>query len=187
MDDDNTEVVLDLSQKKRKKKKSNLCEPETLSDEYPYIYLLQRIYALHPPAPHAPRTSVPVPRMTHGGRRSTWTNFQAMCESLSRPQIHLMAYVCSELNTDVSIDADKKLVIKGRYDTRHIEAVVRKYIPLYVSCGVCNVLETEMERDPTTRLVFIVCCSCHSKRSVPLITGGYRASGRIERLNTRTL
>lgn len=51
----------------------------------------------------------------------------------------------------------------------------------YVSCSMCRNPETTLTRDSVTRLYFIQCESCNSRRSVAPIKTGFHATNKVDR------
>nr|XP_061803511.1 eukaryotic translation initiation factor 2 subunit 2-like isoform X2 [Nerophis lumbriciformis] len=72
-----------------------------------------------------------------------------------------------------SIDGNNQLVIKGRFQQKQIENVLRRYIKEYVTCHTCRSPETILQKD--TRLYFLQCETCHSRCSVASIKTGFQA------------
>ena len=66
------------------------------------------------------------------------------------------------------------MVIKGRFQAKQIENVLRKYILEYVTCRTCRSPDTELSKGEN-RLYFITCNSCQSRRSVQAIKTGFSA------------
>lgn len=62
-----------------------------------------------------------------GTKKTQFTNFNAICRSLNRKPDHLSAYMFAELGTTGSLDANGALLIKGKYQSKHIEPVLRNY------------------------------------------------------------
>eukprot|EP01138_Halocafeteria_seosinensis_P016191 gb/GECG01016521.1/.p1 GENE.gb/GECG01016521.1/~~gb/GECG01016521.1/.p1 ORF type:complete len:242 (+),score=31.64 gb/GECG01016521.1/:1-726(+) len=120
-----------------------------------------------------------------GTTRTAWTNFGEICDSLKRDLNHVMTFYLSELGTTGSIDGKRQLVIKGRLQAKYMESLLRKYISEYVTCRMCRSLETELTREPTTRLYFMTCKTCGSNRSVQAIRTGFQAVARGERRRAR--
>ena len=98
---------------------------------------------------------------------------------------HVTQFFLAELNTTGDTDGTKRLVLKGRYKPRMIESLMAKYIREYVKCEMCSSLNTSLTRDPLTRLYFMSCHVCGSKRSVATIQSGYHAVGRGDRRKER--
>lgn len=120
-----------------------------------------------------------------GTTRTAWTNFGEICDSLRRDPNHVMTFYLSELGTTGSIDGRRQMVIKGRLQAKYMESLLRKYIGEYVACRMCHSLDTELTREPTTRLYFMNCKTCGSNRSVQAIRTGFQAVARGERRRAR--
>merc|ERR1711997_1416617 len=54
--------------------------------------------------------------------------------------------------------------MKGRFQQKHIENVLRRYIKEYVTCHTCRSPDTILNKE--TRLFFLQCMTCHSSCSV---------------------
>ncbi|KAM5246228.1 eukaryotic translation initiation factor 2 subunit 2 isoform 3-T3 [Ctenodactylus gundi] len=72
-----------------------------------------------------------------------------------------------------SIDGNNQLVIKGRFQQKQIENVLRRYIKEYVTCHTCRSPDTILQKD--TRIYFLQCETCHSRCSVASIKTGFQA------------
>uniref|UniRef100_A0A8I5TYZ2 Translation initiation factor IF2/IF5 domain-containing protein n=1 Tax=Pongo abelii TaxID=9601 RepID=A0A8I5TYZ2_PONAB len=72
-----------------------------------------------------------------------------------------------------SIDGNNQLVIKGRFQQKQIENVLRRYIKEYVTCHTCRLLDTILQKD--TQLYFLQCETCHSRCSVASIKTSFQA------------
>uniref|UniRef100_A0A8C9P300 Eukaryotic translation initiation factor 2 subunit 2 n=1 Tax=Spermophilus dauricus TaxID=99837 RepID=A0A8C9P300_SPEDA len=92
---------------------------------------------------------------------------------LHRQPKHLLAFLLAELGTSGSIDGNNQLVIKGRFQQKQIENVLRRYIKEYVTCHTCRSPDTILQKD--TRLYFLQCETCHSRCSVASIKTGFQA------------
>jgi len=92
---------------------------------------------------------------------------------LNRTTDHVSSFVFAELGTTGSLDANKCLVIRGRFNQKNIEVIIRHYIKEYVACSSCKGFNTSLSKD--NRLHFITCNECHSKRTVQPIKRGYEA------------
>lgn len=108
-------------------------------DDYTYTDLLERVYnllqELNPNLTTRKRHVMPPPQLARIGTRKTmWSNFAAAAQVMRRNLEHLMAFVLSELGTEGSIDGSNRLVIKGRYQSKQIESLLKKYIVEYVTC-----------------------------------------------------
>lgn len=104
---------------------------------------------------------------------------------MGRSMANVSQFFLAELNTTGDTDGHNRLVLKGRYKPRMFESLMAKFIMNYVKCEMCSSLNTELSRDPLTRLYFMSCNTCGSKRSVAAIKSGYHAVGRGDRRRER--
>ena len=108
-----------------------------------------------------------------GTKKTSFANFLEICKLLHRPQKHMQAFLLAELGTQGSVDANNQLIIKGRFVQKQIESVLRRYIKEYVACQTCRSPDTILQKD--TRLFFLQCETCGSRRSVASIKQGFQA------------
>ncbi|XP_007907479.1 eukaryotic translation initiation factor 2 subunit 2 [Callorhinchus milii] len=108
-----------------------------------------------------------------GTKKTSFVNFTDICKLLHRQPKHLLAFLLAELGTSGSIDGNSQLVIKGRFQQKQIENVLRRYIKEYVTCHTCRSPDTILQKD--TRLYFLQCETCHSRCSVASIKTGFQA------------
>jgi translation initiation factor 2 subunit 2 len=66
-------------------------------------------------------------------------NFQEICDMMKRSPEHVTQFVLAEFGTEGSNTADGQLILKGRYQPKHIESLLRKYIKDTI-CFVTSVL-----------------------------------------------
>uniref|UniRef100_H0XPA2 Eukaryotic translation initiation factor 2 subunit 2 n=1 Tax=Otolemur garnettii TaxID=30611 RepID=H0XPA2_OTOGA len=88
-----------------------------------------------------------------GTKKTSFVNFTDICKLLHRQPKHLLAFLLAELGTSGSIDGNNQLVIKGRFQQKQIENVLRRYIKEYVTCHTCRSPDTILQKD--TRLYFL--------------------------------
>jgi len=120
-----------------------------------------------------------------GTKKTSFANFLEICKSLHRQPKHMQAFLLTELGTSGSVDANNQLIIKGRFQQKQIESVLRKYIKEYVACQTCRSPETILQKE--TRLFFLQCETCGSRRSVANIKSGFQAvTGRRAAIRART-
>jgi len=156
--------------------------------DYTYTELLERMFNLlrerNPDLAGArgKRHTLPPPEMVRVGTRKTmWANFEKICNQMHRQQQHVQSFVLAELGTEGAIDGNQRLVVKGRYAVKQFESLLKKYIAEYVMCHMCRTPDTTLTRDSVTRLYFLQCESCGSRRSVAPIKTGFHATSRSDR------
>ncbi|KAL7623179.1 translation initiation factor eIF-2 beta subunit [Parahypoxylon ruwenzoriense] len=118
---------------------------------------------------------IPPPQcLREGNKKTIFANIQEITKRMKRSEEHVTAYLFAELGTNGSVDGSRRLVIKGRFQQKQIENVLRKYIIEYVTCKTCRSPDTELNKGEN-RLYFITCNSCGSRRSVTAIKTGFSA------------
>lgn len=157
--------------------------PSTKANLIPYSQLLDRFYGIlkekNPELAggQQQRLKIPPPEVLRDGSKKTlFANVQQIAQVLQRNPSHLIQYLFAELGTSGSIDGEQRLIIKGRFQPKNIEGVLRRYIQEYVICRTCKSMNTELKREAANRLHFIVCKACGSTKSVTSIRTGFTAN-----------
>jgi translation initiation factor 2 subunit 2 len=201
--DDLSESFEGLKLKKKKKKKTAKVDvdefekqlqeagideaavTETASkvDLIPYSQLLDRFYGIlkekNPELAGGQQQKLKIPPpevLRDGNKKTVFANIQQISQVLQRNPSHLIQYLFAELGTSGSIDGEQRLIIKGRFQAKNIEGVLRRYIQEYVICRTCKSMNTELKREAANRLHFLVCKACGSTKSVTSIRTGFTAN-----------
>lgn len=133
-----------------------------------------------------PRTRIKPPHLQLlTSKKTLWVNFQENCSMIGRDPQHVYQFFMAELGTEGNFDGNQRLIIRGKYLSKYIESLLRKYIGEYVTCEMCRSPRTELNKDPASRLYFCVCKDCGSSRSVLPIRSGYHATSRADRRAAR--
>jgi len=183
--------------KKKKKKKKTKGLEELIDDEadkateddnpwmdsdrdYSYEELLQRVFGImkdkNPEmvAGEKKKFVMRPPQVVRVGTKKTaFANFSEIAKMLHRQPKHLLAFLFAELGTSGAVDGSNQLIMKGRFQQKHIENVLRRYIKEYVTCHTCRSPDTILNKE--TRLFFLQCMTCHSSCSVQTIKTGFQA------------
>jgi len=151
------------------------------TDRITYPLLLKRFFIqLHDRHPDlsgagSKSTKIPPPQcLREGNKKTIFANLPDIAKRLKRNADHIIQFLFAELGTYGSVDASGRLVIKGRFSSKQIENILRRYIQEYVSCKTCRSLNTELAKGEN-RLWYITCQSCGSRRTVPAINRGFSA------------
>merc|ERR1712230_119678 len=146
-----------------------------------YESLLSRFFALlhdsHPDLASSGGKSYKIPPpqcLREGNKKTIFANIAEICKRMKRTDEHVTQFLFAELGTSGSVDGSRRLVIKGRFQQKQIENVLRRYIVEYVTCKTCRSPDTELNKGEN-RLYFITCNSCGSRRSVTAIKTGFSA------------
>ena len=92
-----------------------------------------------------------------GTTKSCWSNFESMCNAIARKPEHLMSFIAAELGAECRLGGESQLIVTGRFQTKVMEKLYKKYIEHYVTCPNCRSPNTTIEKDPSTRLYMMAC------------------------------
>ncbi|KAF9541012.1 hypothetical protein CPC08DRAFT_700888 [Agrocybe pediades] len=157
-------------------------EPWLKSDrDYTYQELLTRFYAsLHAANPSLlssaskKRYTIAPPQLfREGNKKSIFANVGDICKKMHRQPEHVIQFLFAEMGTTGSVDGAGRLVIRGRFQQKQIENVLRRYMVEYVTCKTCKSPDTLLTKE--NRIFFMACESCGSRRSVNAIKSGFQA------------
>lgn len=194
----------DMSVKKKKKKKTTILDEEgedsvdNSSDswgnserDYSYEELLKRAVDMmrdkNPDMQAGEKKKYvmkPPQVLRHGSKKTSFANFLEICKMLHRSPKHVQDFLMAELGTSGSVDGYNQLLIKGRFQQKNIEGVLKRYIREYVTCHTCRAAETLLQKEG--RLHFLQCESCGSRCSVQSIKSGFQAvTGKRKQLRDK--
>jgi len=177
IDDLSDFIITKNSSKKEDNKENeeiNVNTEDSKSSEYNYQFLLDRIYGLiktlNPDFIEKTKVNIPVPIVNRvGTSRSVWVNFSDVCNSLNRPTDHLFQFILAELGCEGSLGGENQFLLKNRYNNKHIESLLKKYVHDYVQCTNCKSTKTTLKKDNSTRMQVLVCSICKSEKTVSAI------------------
>ena len=103
-----------------------------------YDKLLERFFAhLHSAHPDLLSSGsksyvIPPPQcLREGNKKTIFANIPDICKRMKRNEEHVMQFIFAELGTSGSVDGSRRLVIKGRFQQKQIENVLRRYVGMY--------------------------------------------------------
>lgn len=210
---DDLDLDIDFSKTKKKKKKknvdefiledeANIADQENIDDthgdwhdserDYTYDELLDRVFEImrekNPNMVSGKKQKFimrPPQVVRIGTKKTSFANFTEICKTLHRQPKHLLDFLLAELGTSGSVDGNSQLIIKGRFQQKQIENVLRRYIKEYVTCHTCRSPDTILQKD--TRLFFLQCETCGSRCSVASIKSGFQAvTGKRAAIRAKT-
>jgi translation initiation factor 2 subunit 2 len=205
---DDDDVDFGKKKKKKKKKKDEDEEGEGEEDEgattstgsglpwdgtsrdYHYDEMLGRVFGIlrekNPALSEKTKTIIKPPQVLREGTKKTvFSNLMEICNAMHRNHDHVIQYMMAELGTSGTLDGQNRLIIKGRFLPKVFEGVLRHYFIEYVICQMCKSSDTQLVKDPKTRLSNCVCQACGASRSVSAIQKGFQAVGRGDRRKAR--
>lgn len=139
---------------------------------YTYRAMLDRIMDIcrdkNPDSSTAERIRLPMPRIERSGSKKTaLTNFKELCHALGRTQDEVKDFIEKTLTVQSSVDGNNCLIMKYQNAKIHtFEKLLDKYVEEYVKCRACGKIQTDLEKEPQTRLLKIVCRNCKAHRYV---------------------
>ena len=75
---------------------------------------------------------IPPPQcLREGNKKTIFANIAEICKRMKRTDEHVTQFLFAELGTSGSVDGSRRLVIKGRFQQKQIENVLRRYIGQY--------------------------------------------------------
>lgn len=105
----------------------------------PYSLLVSRFFSLiqshHPDLLSSGTKSYKIPPpqcLREGNRRTIFANIADICKRIKRSDEHVTQFLFAELGTSGSVDGSRRLVIKGRFQQKGIESVLRRYIGTFL-------------------------------------------------------
>ncbi|KAK6355794.1 hypothetical protein TWF718_000175 [Orbilia javanica] len=149
---------------------------------FKYSQLLKRfyinLYEDHPELSGDGRLKnykIPPPQVAReGNKKSIFANLPEIARKMKRNPEHIIQFIFAELGTNGSVDGAGRLVIKGRFQQKQLESVLRRYIVEYLTCGTCKSPNTTLMKE--NRLFFVNCNICGSRKSVSAIKTGFQAA-----------
>lgn len=80
---------------------------------------------------------IPPPQcLREGNKKTIFANISEIARRLKRTDEHVTQYLFAELGTSGSVDGSRRLVIKGRFQAKQLEQVLRNYIR--TTCSTTN-------------------------------------------------
>ncbi|KAF3922356.1 hypothetical protein AA313_de0201387 [Arthrobotrys entomopaga] len=149
---------------------------------FKYSQLLKRfyinLYEDHPELSGDGRLKnykIPPPQVVReGNKKSIFVNLPEIARKMKRNPDHVIQFIFAELGTNGSVDGSGRLVIKGRFQQKQLESVLRRYIVEYLTCVTCKSPNTTLNKE--NRLFFVSCNICGSRKSVSAIKTGFQAA-----------
>ena len=105
-----------------------------------YTLLLNRFFTLlhsqHPDLANTGTRSYKIPPpqcLREGNKKTIFANIAEICKRMKRTEEHVTQFLFAELGTSGSVAGERRLVIKGRFQQKQIENVLRRYIGKFLA------------------------------------------------------
>jgi translation initiation factor 2 subunit 2 len=83
---------------------------------------------------------IPPPQcLREGNKKTIFANIAEICKRMKRTDEHVTQFLFAELGTSGSVDGSRRLVIKGRFQQKQIENVLRRYIGEFATWRCCAI------------------------------------------------
>ena len=99
------------------------------------------------------------------GKKTLLTNFFQIASHLRRNPEHFQKFLLKELAASGQIEGDR-LVLNIKVPSAKINQKIESYIKEFVICKECKKPDTELVREPHSRITFIHCLACGAKHPV---------------------
>ena len=63
-----------------------------------------------------------------GTKKTVFTNYMELCKAMNRQPEHVQLFLLAELGTSGSLDGQSRLIVKGRFQPKAFEGVLRRYV-----------------------------------------------------------
>ena len=113
---------------------SSLLNRHTDTRAYPFQLLNRFFRSLHAANPAlalsgSKRYTLAPPSIHRdGNKRSVFANIGDICRRMHRQPEHVISFMLAEMGTTGSVDGSGRLVIRGRFQQKQIENILRRYI-----------------------------------------------------------
>ena len=76
-------------------------------------------------------TIAPPQILREGNKKTVFANVGDICKRMHRSPEHVIQFMFAEMGTNGSVDGSGRLVIKGRFQQKQVENVLRRYIGMF--------------------------------------------------------
>ena len=99
------------------------------------------------------------------GKKTILSNFSQIVVQLRRKPEHFQKFLLRELAASGQLDGDR-LVLNTKVSSSKINEKIEQYVKEFVLCRECKKPDTELKKEPSSRVTFIHCLACGAKHSV---------------------
>ncbi|MDP3987480.1 MAG: translation initiation factor IF-2 subunit beta [Nanoarchaeota archaeon] len=99
------------------------------------------------------------------GKKTILSNFSQITSHLRRDPEHFQKFLLRELAASGQKEGDR-FVLNMKVPSTKINQKIEEYVNEFVLCKECKKPDTELLREPHSRITFIHCLACGAKHSV---------------------
>jgi len=149
-----------------------------------YVQNLERLYKMMEQSLKSEeKITLKPPIVSTMNKKTYWSNFKEMCDTIRRSDEHFIKYLESEFNCNANMDSNDVLIIESICKTKHIESLIRRYINDYVRCNSCKSVNTDFVKED--RIYYVKCNKCRSQRKINNVQKGFQSMTKMVRKQNR--
>jgi len=99
------------------------------------------------------------------GKKTIISNFTQIASHLRRDSEHFQKFLLKELAAAGQKEGDR-LILNIKVPSTKINQKIEEYVNEFVLCKECKKPDTELTKEPSSRITFIKCLACGAKHSV---------------------
>lgn len=99
------------------------------------------------------------------GKKTVLSNFAQIVTQLRRKPEHFQKFLLKELAASGQQDGER-LVLNSKVPSSKINEKIEQYVKEFVLCKECKKPDTELKKEPSSRVTFLHCLACGAKHSV---------------------
>lgn len=154
--------------KKRKKDKEKEKEKEKKKEKkeelYTYKFMLDRLYSNVKNVHSDKSVRLPMINIAQLKKKTSWINFNKICDALSRTKESLLEYFKANLHCEMAIDCENRLIIKKTVQLQVLHNILKAYINKFVKCRSCDSINTNYIKDRVKKMNGVECIDCKTVR-----------------------
>lgn len=98
-------------------------------------------------------------------KKTVWKNFKIIQEQINREETHLLKFFSKEYSKTTSVNKNGHFLISGKY-INMINNTLKKYIKIYVQCGTCRSIKTNIIKNYKMGIDYKKCFKCNGESPI---------------------
>jgi translation initiation factor 2 subunit 2 len=98
-------------------------------------------------------------------KKTVWKNFKIIQEQINREENHILKFFSKEYNKTTSVNKNGHFLISGKY-INMINNTLKKYIKIYVQCGTCRSIKTNIIKNYKMGIDYKKCFKCNGESPI---------------------
>jgi translation initiation factor 2 subunit 2 len=114
------------------------------------------------------RFEIPKAKGHFEGKKTIITNFSQIVSIIRRDPEHFQKFLFKELATPGQREGER-IVLNNKVPSARINQKIGEYVKEFVICKECQKPDTEIIKEPSSRISFVHCLACGAKHPVSKI------------------